>query len=253
MAVAGLQPSTIDDAPAMSLERGGVRRVRAALRAGVPTGALATVTMDVAMLAAGRLSGRAFASDRLGPGIIGRWAGDLLRGRWRHADISREPVRRGEAALGIATHDPTGVVLTQAYLLMPRRAGAPSLVGATAYGIATAALPLLVMYRSLGYGWFGLGSGEAARLDRIMLLGHAAFGIGIGVGTVVHAATPVALTSDGRGPRGSAASPTQGSWVRYTWQAGQRQQAPPRYWIYWTVVPHDGHGRPAAGRSIRRT
>jgi hypothetical protein len=37
------------------------------------------------------------------------------------------------------------------------------------------------MFPSMGYGWFGLRSGDAARLNRIMLLGHAAFGIGIGL------------------------------------------------------------------------
>jgi hypothetical protein len=42
-------------------------------------------------------------------------------------------------------------------------------------------LPLLVLFPSLGYGSFGLRSGDAARVDRIMLLGHAAFGVGIGL------------------------------------------------------------------------
>ena len=42
-------------------------------------------------------------------------------------------------------------------------------------------LPLLVMFPSMGYGWFGPRSGEAARMDRIMLVGHTAFGVGIGL------------------------------------------------------------------------
>ena len=56
--------------------------------AGVPAGVLATITMDVAMVAASRLGGSAFTSDRLGVDVIGRWAADLLRGRWRHDDIT---------------------------------------------------------------------------------------------------------------------------------------------------------------------
>ena len=60
------------------------------------------------------------------------------------------------------THYVTGVVLTQAFLLLPRRGrGRPSFLAGTAYGIATAVLPLLVMFPSMGYGWFGLRSGEA--------------------------------------------------------------------------------------------
>jgi hypothetical protein len=150
--------------------------------AGVPAGVLATITMDGAMVAASRLGGKAFTSDRLDPDVIGRWAADLVRGRSRHDDITSEPARRGELALGILTHYVTGIILTQAFLLLPRRGnGRPSLAAGTAFGIATAALPLLVLFPSLGYGWFGLRSGEAARLDRIMLLGHTAFGVGIGL------------------------------------------------------------------------
>ena len=156
--------------------------VPAGVLAGVPAGVLATVTMDVAMVAAERLGGSAFASDRLGPDMIGRWAADLARGRWRHGDIRSEPARRGELALGVLTHYATGVALTQAYLLLLRRRGERSSVAAaTAFGIATSALPLLVMFPSMGYGWLGLRSGDAARLARIMLLGHVAFGVGIGL------------------------------------------------------------------------
>jgi hypothetical protein len=150
--------------------------------AGVPAGVLATVTMDVAMVAAGVLGGRAFSSDRLGPDMIGRWAAGLMRGRWRRDDISREPPQRGELALGLATHYVTGVVLTESFLAAtPRWRGRRGFLAGTVYGIATAVFPLLVMFPSMGYGWFGLRSGEAGRLNRIMLVGHVAFGVGIGL------------------------------------------------------------------------
>jgi hypothetical protein len=149
---------------------------------GIPAGTLATMTMDLAMVVAARYGKGAFTSDRIGPDMIGRWAGGLLRGRWRHSDIRSEPAQSGELALGVATHYATGIVLTQAFLMLPRRGdGKPSFLGATGYGIATAVLPLLIMFPSMGYGWFGLRSGDAARIGRIMLLGHAAFGLGIGM------------------------------------------------------------------------
>jgi hypothetical protein len=114
--------------------------------------------------------------------VIGRWSAGLLRGRWHHADITSEPPRRGELWLGIVTHYATGFVLTAVFVMLPRRDdGRPTFRGALAFGLATAALPLLVLFPSLGYGWFGLRSGEAARLDRIMLLGHAAFGVALGL------------------------------------------------------------------------
>jgi hypothetical protein len=161
----------------------GVRPIRSIrVPAGVPSGVLATITMDVAMVAASSLGGSAFTSDRLGPDMIGRWAAGLLRGRWRRVDIRREPAQRGELALGLATHYATGVVLTQAFLLAPRRwRGGRSFLAGTVYGISTAVLPLLVMFPSMGYGWSGLRSGEPGRLLRIMLVGHIAFGVGIGL------------------------------------------------------------------------
>jgi len=150
--------------------------------AGVPAGVLATVIMDVAIVAAGSLGGRAFTSERTDVDVIGRWVAGLVRGQWRRADITSEPAQRGEVALGFLTHYGTGVILTQAFLLLPRRGdGRPTFLGGTAFGIATAVLPLLVMFPSMGYGWFGLRSGEAARIGRIMLVGHIAFGVGIGL------------------------------------------------------------------------
>jgi hypothetical protein len=157
-----------------------IRSIR--VPAGVPGGVLATITMDVAMVAASILGGTTFTSDRIGPDLIGRWAAGLLQGRWRSGDISREPAQRGELALGMATHYVTGVALTQAFLLAPPRwRGRQSLLAGTVYGISTAVLPLLVMFPSMGYGWSGLRSGEAGRLLRIMLVGHIAFGVGIGL------------------------------------------------------------------------
>ena len=157
-----------------------IRSIR--VPAGVPGGVLATITMDGAIVAASSLGGSAFTADRLGPDMIGRWAAGLLRGRWRRVDISREPPQRGELALGLATHYVTGVVLTLAFLLAtPRWRGRRGFLAGTVYGISTGVFPLLMMFPSMGYGWFGLRSGEAGRLNRIMLVGHIAFGVGIGL------------------------------------------------------------------------
>ncbi len=149
---------------------------------GAAVGIAATVTMDVAMVAAARLASSVFASEKNSPEAIGRWAAGLCRGRWRSQDVAAEPPVRGELWLGLAAHYLTGVVLTECYLTGLRRSGLrPGVAGATAYGIATAALPLLLMYPSMGYGCCGRRSGDVRRLVGSMLLGHAAFGAGIGL------------------------------------------------------------------------
>ncbi len=118
---------------------------------------------------------------------MGRWAVGLARGQLRHADIESEEPVRGEVAVGLAVHYFTGVALTQAYYwMLPRRSrSSGGVAAASAYGAATALLPLVVMYPSWGIGLFGLRSGEAARLARIMLFGHTVFGAGIGLWTAL--------------------------------------------------------------------
>jgi hypothetical protein len=152
------------------------------LLGGAAVGVAATMTMDVVMVAAAKLAPDAFASERNSPGAIGRWAAGLCRGQWRSEDLSAETPVRGEAWIGLAAHYLTGVVLTEVYLAALRRSGLrPGVGGATAYGIATALLPLLLMYPSMGYGCWGRGSGDVRRLVGSMLLGHTAFGAGIGL------------------------------------------------------------------------
>jgi hypothetical protein len=149
---------------------------------GAAVGVAATVTMDVAMVAAAKLAPGAFSSEKNSPEAIGRWAAGLCRGRWRSGDVSAEPPVRGELWLGLAAHYLTGVALAEVYLAAPRRSGLrPGVAGATAYGIATAVLPLLLMYPSMGYGCCGRRSGDVRRLVGSMLVGHAAFGAGIGL------------------------------------------------------------------------
>jgi hypothetical protein len=157
----------------------GSFKVTAGFRAAA-AGIFATVTMDAVMLAAAIVGGDAFSSKRIDPGIIGRWAGGLLRGQCRHADITREPPVPGELLLGLATHYGTGIVLTAAFLPIAGRSKR-ALAPAVAYGVATSVLPLFVLFPSLGYGPLGVRSGEAGRLIRVMLVGHLAFGAGIGI------------------------------------------------------------------------
>jgi hypothetical protein len=157
--------------------------LRARLRAGIPAGVVATVTMDAAMGAARSAARR--SPRRTDLAVIGRWGGGLLRGRWRHVDASREEPGALDVPLGLMTHYLTGIALTEAFVLVPWRRPGPTLAAAVAYGIATSVFPLFVLFPSLGYGPAGLRSGEAARLARIMLVGHTAFGAGIGLGTVL--------------------------------------------------------------------
>ncbi len=155
---------------------------RARVRAGVPAGVLATIVMDASMLAAAAIGGEAFRSDRLDVAVIGRWGNGVLRGRWRHEDASAEPTGALDLPLGFATHYLTGIGLTEAFIVFSGGRRRRSFRSALVYGVGTSVLPLFVLFPSLGYGPFGLRSGEAAKLCRTMLVGHLGFGAGIGLG-----------------------------------------------------------------------
>jgi hypothetical protein len=140
--------------------------------------------MDAALVAAARIGGEAWSCPRLGIDVIGRWGAGLARGHLLHDDASLERAQATDVLAGLVTHYATGIALTEAFILAPCRPAGHGR-SAVGYGIATAAFPLMVLFPCLGYGFLGLRSGEAARLARIMLLGHVAFGLGIGWGTAL--------------------------------------------------------------------
>ena len=157
------------------------RRICQGLPAGARAGVCATLTMDGSMVLASRLAPRLFATDKVDVNLVGRWVGGLARGRLG-GDVTTAPPVRGEVVVGLATHYLTGIVLTESYLMaLPRLGLRPGPVKATAFGVATAVFPLFVMYPSMGYGYLGRHSGDARRVVSIMLLGHLAFGAGIGL------------------------------------------------------------------------
>jgi len=163
----------------------------------VCVGVGATLVMDASMFLASRLAPKALATEKIGVHLIGRWVGGLERGPRRDSDITEAPAIPGEVALGLATHYVTGMALTQVYFASLERLGLmPGPVKATAFGVATSVLPLLIMYPSMGYGFAGRHSGDARRMRAMMLLGHTAFGTGIGLCTL-------ACRARGRG-RGAA-------------------------------------------------
>ena len=155
--------------------------------AGVCVGVGATVVMDASMVAASRLAPEVLATEKLDVNLIGRWVGRRGLIPRRGEDITGAPTVPGEVALGLATHYLTGIALTQGYFTALHRLGLePGPVKATAFGLATAVLPLMVMFPSMGYGFWGRHSGDARRMTSVMLLGHTAFGAGIGLCTVAH-------------------------------------------------------------------
>jgi hypothetical protein len=113
--------------------------------------------------------------------LVGRWVGHLARGRIAHASIAKaEPVAH-ESGLGWLTHYAVGAAFA-ALLVAVQGIGwlrQPSLLPAFAIGVATVAMPLLVMQPAMGAGF--AASKTPAPLQNCLrsLANHAVFGGGL--------------------------------------------------------------------------
>ncbi|MFK3772825.1 DUF2938 family protein [Pseudomonas sp. NPDC089406] len=140
------------------------------------TGIGATLLMDLWTLLLRRLG-----ITTLNYAMIGRWAGHLFHGQWRHVAIGKAPPIPGELAWGWLLHYATGLLFA---VLLVGLAGqgwlhAPTLGPALLFGVVTVLVPLGVIQPALGAGYF------AARTPRPFMsclrsLGiHGVFGVGL--------------------------------------------------------------------------
>lgn len=139
-------------------------------------GAGATAVMDAWTVLLGRLG---VPTGNLA--LVGRWVGHIARGRWSHASIQRaDPIPR-EGALGWLIHYAVGI--TFAALLVALQGAAwlhePALAPALAFGVATVAMPLLVMQPAMGAGLLSSKTATPLKNSLRSLANHAVFGVGL--------------------------------------------------------------------------
>ncbi|MFL6417215.1 MAG: DUF2938 family protein [Bryobacteraceae bacterium] len=129
---------------------------------GALIGAIATLTMD-------RLSGivhRFGLSAPLPPNLIGRWFASILLLQPLHSDIAQFPAVRNEMAIGLAGHYAIGIMLACFYLWVTIRLGwrPRQFHCALGYSVCTNALPWMIMFPAMGYGFFGAHGPSGTRL-----------------------------------------------------------------------------------------
>ena len=114
-------------------------------------------------------------------GLVGRWIGHMMRGRFRHERIAAAPVVAGERAIGWIAHYVIGIAFAALLCAVAGTAWLhdPTLVPALIVGIATVAAPFLVMQPGMGAGFFASRAARPsiARMHSLAL--HAAFGVGL--------------------------------------------------------------------------
>ncbi len=149
------------------------------LRTGALAGVIATVTMDCLSGMVHRLG----LTAPLAPNLIGRWFASTLRLRPFHPDIARSPALSNEMSIALVGHYAIGVTLACLYIFVTtRRAWQPRQFHcAVGYGVCTNALPWLIMFPAMGYGFFGTHGPLGTSLFLSSLCSHAFYGLGLWV------------------------------------------------------------------------
>jgi hypothetical protein len=136
----------------------------------------ATATMDLWLALLGRLG-----VPTLDFPMIGRWAGHWPRGVFRHRAIAKADPIKNELALGWALHYATGLAFAALLVAIVGMdwTREPTLAPAIVVGLATVAVPWLLMQPAMGAGIASSKTPSPARNRARSLANHAVFGLGL--------------------------------------------------------------------------
>ena len=148
-------------------------------------GAGATFLLDLF----GVLLKRCFQVPSANWGMVGRWVGHMLHGRFVHASIAQAAPFRGERALGWTTHYAIGVAFACALLSLSGLEWArhPTLPAALLVGVLTVVFPYFVLQPGMGAGIAASKTPNPKQARLRSLMNHAVFGMGMYVAAVVTA------------------------------------------------------------------
>jgi Protein of unknown function (DUF2938) len=142
----------------------------------VVVGVGATAVMDVWLLLLKRAG-----VPTMDFALLGRWVGHLSQGQLAHDAIRRSPSVSGELGLGWLTHYGVGIAFAGAFVSMLGTdwLTRPTLLPALAWGLVTAAAPLLVLQPAMGAGLASSRTPAPLKNSLRSLASHAVFGLGL--------------------------------------------------------------------------
>lgn len=143
----------------------------------IAIGVGATVVMDIFGLARKRLRGTPTADY----GLVGRWLGHMLHGRFRHAAIAKAAAVPGERTIGWIAHYLTGIAFAAILIAIwgVEWLHAPRPIPAMIVGVGSVVAPFFMMQPGMGLGVAAsrTPNPRAARLRSLST--HAVFGAGL--------------------------------------------------------------------------
>jgi len=118
--------------------------------------------------------------------FVGRWLRYMPEGIFRHSSIAAASQKSAECAVGWVAHYAIGVIfaLSLVVLASPRWLQEPTLLPAMILGVATVAIPFLVMQPSFGLGIASSKAPNPTQARLRSLMNHAVFGLGLYVSAV---------------------------------------------------------------------
>jgi len=113
--------------------------------------------------------------------LLGRWAGHVWRGQWRHRAIGQAAPVAFERAWGWGLHYAVGIVFAGLFLAWVGEGWTvqPTLGRALAFGALTVLVPLCVMQPAMGLGLFARHTATPWRGCARSLVTHLVFGVGL--------------------------------------------------------------------------
>lgn len=113
--------------------------------------------------------------------MVGRWLGHLAKGRIGHERIAEASPIAGERALGWIAHYAIGIALAALLIAIcgPDWARRPTLAPALGFGLATVALPFLILQPALGAGLAASRTPNPGAARLRSLVTHLWFGAGL--------------------------------------------------------------------------
>lgn len=137
----------------------------------------ATAVMDLWAL----LRQRLFGAPSLDWAMVGRWLGNIPRGRLVHDRIAAAPAVRGEHMIGWCAHYGIGIAFAAMLLAICGVSWVrqPTPLPALLFGLATVAAPFLIMQPALGAGIAASRAPNPNRARVNSLLTHSVFGLGL--------------------------------------------------------------------------
>lgn len=113
--------------------------------------------------------------------IVGRWLLYMPQGIFRHTNIIKAPVKKGECLTGWIAHYMIGITLAAIFVLIAgeRWVMNPTIIPALLFGIVTVSAPFFIMQPAFGFGFAASKTPNPPQARLRSLLNHAAFGVGL--------------------------------------------------------------------------